>query len=60
MCICVSKEAGCGEHVEDGRSVYTVSVRIHPKRDATRRKGIMADPFLVCFYMHGILAPRNG
>jgi hypothetical protein len=36
MRIRVSEEAGCGEHFEDGRGVYTMSVRIHPEQDATK------------------------
>jgi hypothetical protein len=43
MCVCVGEEAGYGNHFEDGRGVCMVSVRIPPKRGATKRKGIIAD-----------------
>jgi hypothetical protein len=36
MRVRVGEEAGCGEHFEDGRGMYTVSVRIHPERGATK------------------------
>ena len=36
MRVRVGEEAGYGEHFEDGRGVYTVSVSIHPNQDAIK------------------------
>ena len=51
-----------GEHLEDARGVYTVSVRIHfiNERYPTKRRDCQSNPFLVHSRTHDVLARGNG
>jgi hypothetical protein len=44
MRLCVCEEAGCGEHFEDGRGVYRVSVRIRPEWGCHQTEDTIPDP----------------